>query len=118
MAVDEHQPDGAVPGLTSGQTVELLQTRLVKLCFTLELHLGERSKARVFPFLVLRGGKAQLGEAGEGRLAERADPPVAAIVALSEEREARAQAASEVSHRAASPPARPGREGGGSSTSA
>src|SRR5260370_4073854 len=98
MAVDEHQPDAAVPGRTSGQTVELLQGWPLKpsLRRKLELHLSERSKAGVLPLFVLRGGKAQLGEAGEGRLATGADRPIV------QPGEATAQAVSETHHRPAS----------------
>src|SRR5260370_1111916 len=93
-AGDEPQRDGAVPGRTSGQTVELLQGWPLKPSIRrkLELQLSERSKAGVLPLFVLRGGKAQLSEAGEGRLAKGADRPVC------EPCEASAQGVSETRH--------------------
>ncbi len=99
-AVDEHQADSRV---LEGPAVEPL-----KPCLRggLETHLGERSKARVLPLLVLRGGKSQLREAGKSRLAERADR--AAPGPLVEEREARAKALNEVRHGAASGRPSPG----------
>src|SRR5882762_122822 len=113
-AVEEHQADSAVSGWTSGQQIKLPEGHRGGRCLRLgsrEGDLCEWSKARVLPLFVLHGGKAQLREAGEGRLAEQpetSDP----TGRLAESREALAQAASEVRHRAASPPARPGREGG------
>ena len=69
-AVDEHESDGTVPWRTSRQTVELLQSRRLRLRGRDELDLRERSKARVLPVLVLRGREPQLGETRERRLAE------------------------------------------------
>src|SRR5207248_10529418 len=96
-AVDEHESDGTVPWRTSRQTVELLQSRRLRLRGRDELDLRERSKTRVLPVLVLRGRKPQLGETRERRLPEQTDPPAAAV----EQLEVRAQAAGKVRHLAA-----------------
>src|SRR5438874_10706453 len=69
-AVEEHEADGAVPWRTSGQTVELLQSRRLRLRGRDELDVRERSKACVLPVLFLRGREPQLSETRERRLAE------------------------------------------------